>query len=203
MHGRRLGLSFQRPRQRRRPAARAAGTDRLTPFQRDRRRAGTDGHYRGAVGANPPSRIVAAAGGAPLAGSCAADCPAAGDRGVHTLRPRAGREKRERHGLLKLLQAQARDLGQPADGIARARQGGAVFLPVDFPAEARRCPRYGGTLRTQKSKPRRVSTLTTGTIQACEIRKQCVQCPSQRVAVSAQLATLMPAQQRYGYDLIA
>ena len=85
----------------------------------------------------------------------------------------------------------------------RARQGGAALLAVDFAAEARRCPRCGAALRTQKSKTRRLATLATGTIQAREVRKRCGQCPSLPVAVSEQLAALAPPRQRYGYDLIA
>ena len=101
------------------------------------------------------------------------------------------------------MHEQARGTQRPADGIARGRQGEEALLPVDFRAEAQRCPRCDGALRTQKSKTRTVSALVTGTIRAREIRKCCGQCPSQPAAVSAQLASLVPPRQRYGYDLIA
>ena len=58
-------------------------------------------------------------------------------------------------------------------------------------------------MQTQKSKTRRVCTLLTGSIQARELRKRCGHCPAAPVAVSAQLAALVPPQQRYGYYLIA
>ena len=74
---------------------------------------------------------------------------------------------------------------------------------MDFPAEAQRCLCCDRPLQTQKSKTRRVCTLQTGSIQARELRKRCGHCPAAPVAVSAQLAALVPPQQRYGYDLIA
>ena len=58
-------------------------------------------------------------------------------------------------------------------------------------------------MQTQKSKTRQVCTLLTGSIQARELRKRCGHCPAEPVAVSAQLAALVPPQQRYGYDRIA
>ena len=67
----------------------------------------------------------------------------------------------------------------------------------------RRCPHFGWRLQTQKSKTRRVSTLATGTIRARVIRKRCGQCPTAAVAVSAELAGLVPPQQHFGYDLIS
>ena len=98
---------------------------------------------------------------------------------------------------MKLLRAQARDAGPAA--VAPPPPPG---LTVDFPAEARRCPHCGHRLRTQKSKTRRVTTLATGTIRVREIRKRCGHCPSAPVAVSAELARLVPPQQQFGYDLI-
>ena len=112
-------------------------------------------------------------------------------------------ESNGRYGLLQLLWEQARDAGRPGAGVARARPRGAALLTVDFPTEQRRCPRCDSPLQTQKSKTRRVVTLVTGEIQAREIRKHCAQCPRPPVAVSAQLAALVPPRQRYGYDLIA
>ena len=162
-----------------------------------------DARHRGAAGTDPPSRIVAGAAGAALAGPCATDRPAAGGGGVRSLRPAAGRQKGGLYRLLKLLDEQARDTGRPADSMARARQGEQGVLHVDFRAEAQRCPRCGAALRTQKSKTRTISALATGTIRAREIRKCCGRCPSQPAAVSAQLARLAPPGQRYGYDLIA
>ena len=112
-------------------------------------------------------------------------------------------ESNGRYGLLQLLWEQARAAGRPGAGVARAHPRGAALLTVDFPAEQRRCPRCDSPLQTQKSKTRRVVTLITGEIQAREIRKHCAQCPRPPVAVSAQLAALVPPRQRYGYDLIA
>ena len=74
---------------------------------------------------------------------------------------------------------------------------------MDFVAEAEQCRHCGAALQAQKSKTRTLTTLATGTIQAREIRKHCVRCPSRPVAVSEALAALAPRQQRYGYDLIA
>ena len=103
-----------------------------------------------------------------------------------------------RFGRLRLLGEPAR----PADGVPRALPPGAGPLTVDFPAEARRCPRCDGPLKTRKSQTRRVVTLLTGEIQAREIRQHCPRCPTAPVAVCAQLAELVPAGQRFGYDLI-
>ena len=96
-----------------------------------------------------------------------------------------------------------RAAGPHADWSAPAHPPGTPWLTVDFPAGARRCPQCERPLQTQKSKTRRVSTLTTGTIRAREIRKCCGPCPAAPVAVSAALAALVPPQQRFGYDLIA
>ena len=103
-----------------------------------------------------------------------------------------------RFGRLRLLGEPAR----PADGVPRALPPGAGPLTVDFPAEARRCPRCDGPLKTRKSQTRRVVTLLAGEIQAREIRQHCPRCPTAPVAVCAQLAELVPAGQRFGYDLI-
>ena len=54
----------------------------------------------------------------------------------------------------------------------------------------------------QKSKTRRLITLAGGTLLAGEIRKHCRACQPHPVAVSRQLAGLVPPGQRYGYDLI-
>ena len=197
-HGRRLGLSVHRPHSPRRPAAGAPGAPRRAPRQRDRGRAGSGGHHRGAADSGPPPGRVAGAGRPPLAGACAAGLPAASERGVHPLRPRAGGVKRGLCRLLKLLPAQAREAGPPAVAVAPPRSG----LTVDFPAEARRCPHCGQPLQTQKSKTRRVSTPATGNIRAREIRKHSRHCPAAPVAVSAELAGLLPRRQRFGYDLV-
>lgn len=54
----------------------------------------------------------------------------------------------------------------------------------------------------QKSKKRIVTTIETGTIQAREIRKVCSNDLSHPVETSGTLAQMVPAGQRYGYDLI-
>ena len=54
----------------------------------------------------------------------------------------------------------------------------------------------------QKSKTRLLTTLAGGTLTAREIRKHCRACRPRPVAVSRQLAGLVPPGQRYGYDLI-
>jgi len=54
----------------------------------------------------------------------------------------------------------------------------------------------------QKSKKRIVTTMETGTIQAREIRKVCSVDLSHPVEISEALAQIVPAGQRYGYDLI-
>ena len=100
------------------------------------------------------------------------------------------------------MQEQAGKAGSAAERIARARQGSTAGRPADFPAEAGRCLRCGAALRIRKSKTRRVATLATGAVEARETRKHCTQCPSAPVAVSRQLAALVPPGQRYGYDLI-
>lgn len=54
----------------------------------------------------------------------------------------------------------------------------------------------------QKSKKRIVITIDTGTIHAREIRKVCSVDLSHPVETSRVLAQMVPAGQRYGYDLI-
>ena len=100
-----------------------------------------------------------------------------------------------------MLQAQARAPGWPADRIARALQGPAAMLVLDFQPATRQCPHCGADLRSQKSKTRTLSTLATGTFRARELRRCCPRCPSPPL-VSQQLADLAPPGQRYGYDLI-
>lgn len=54
----------------------------------------------------------------------------------------------------------------------------------------------------QKSKKRIVTTMETGTIQARENRKVCSVDLSHPIETSEALAQIVPAGQRYGYDLI-
>jgi len=87
--------------------------------------------------------------------------------------------------------------------ITRATiEKGNHFPLVDFVTEARQCRCCGSALHVQKSKKRIVITMETGTIQAREIRKVCSVDLSHPVEISGTLARMVPAGQRYGYDLI-
>ena len=70
-----------------------------------------------------------------------------------------------------MLLAQGPAPDWPADRIARALQGPAAMLVLDFQPAARQCPRCGSDLHTQKSKTRTLSTLATGTFRARECRR--------------------------------
>ncbi len=102
-----------------------------------------------------------------------------------------------------MFHEQARRAGLSATEITRATiKAGHYLQNVDFVAEACHCQRCDGSLHVQKSKKRIVTTMETGTIQAREIRKVCSADLSHPVESSEVLAQMVPAGQRYGYDLI-
>ena len=91
----------------------------------------------------------------------------------------------------------------PADHLARLLQAPAAALPtIDFRPEIACCPDCVATLRSHSSTTRTLSTLALGTFCAREFRSRCPTCPGPPLG-SRQLASLAPAGQRYGYDLIA
>ncbi len=99
---------------------------------------------------------------------------------------------------MKLFHEQASQAGWAASERIRAAR-----LPcIDFVAEAQQCPVCGDDLHVQKSKRRSLTTLENGAFEAREVRKQCRSDRSHPVMVSEQLSHLVPAGQRYGYDLI-
>lgn len=69
-------------------------------------------------------------------------------------------------------------------------------------AESMHCPVCHGELEVQKSKQRIITTLESGKILAKEIRKICRADSTHPVLTSQVLASRVPRQQRYGYDLI-
>ena len=84
---------------------------------------------------------------------------------------------------------------------AVARPGNA--LPrIDLVPNDERCPSCGGELESYKSRTRTVVTLAQGAFEAHEVLKRCghgSDCPG---VASDELRRLVPARQRYGYDLI-
>lgn len=61
----------------------------------------------------------------------------------------------------------------------------------------------GSSLEVRKSRTRTVITFAAGAFQAREVHKQCGSCPSDcPIETSRELASVVPAHQRFGYDLI-
>jgi len=112
-------------------------------------------------------------------------------------------KKKGLYGFLKLFHEQAQVAGWPVVEITRATIKNGYHLPhVDFVTKVRQCRCCGSALHVQKSKKRIVSTMETGTIQVREIRKVCSADSFHPVETSGILAQMVPAGQRYGYDLI-
>jgi len=71
---------------------------------------------------------------------------------------------------------------------------------VDFRAAAADCCHCGGELKVQKSRPRKVSTLHIGEIEALEVFTHCKQCG--HTNRSDELCTLVAPGANFGYDVM-
>jgi len=104
---------------------------------------------------------------------------------------------------LKWLRLHAKGAGWSAEQVVRAVApiGGALPL-IDFVAEAERCPSCEAKLGVHKSRTRTVVTLAQGHFEAREVLKRCERGGSCPVVASEELRRVVPAHQRYGYDLV-
>lgn len=93
--------------------------------------------------------------------------------------------------------------GWSAAEVSRATTAPATPLPrVDFVAEAEAWSDCGEAPIVVKTRTRTVVTLAEGAFEAREVLKRCTTGGSCRTVGSEALARLVPAGQRFGYDLI-
>ena len=71
-----------------------------------------------------------------------------------------------------------------------------------FAYEHDSCPRCGGTLKVQKTHPRKITTLHIGRIDAQETIMFCERCPDRPSFRSRELAELVPEGCNFGYDVM-
>jgi len=71
---------------------------------------------------------------------------------------------------------------------------------IEFSSCLDQCPTCGDTLKVQKTRPRKVTTLHIGKFYACEVIGICRRCD--RIHHSEQLCKLVPPGANFGYDVL-